>query len=70
MSISITNKNTIWIGGDREIAYHKKGKWFLITYPNTNWAITNIYGDDNNHVWAQIFILAREIDMQKQIALT
>ncbi len=54
VSMYITNNNSVWIGGDREIAFYKDGKWILLPYPPTKWSISNIFGNDEKQAWAFI----------------
>lgn len=51
--IHVTNKNNIWLGGDREISFRKNFKWTNLPYPQNFISIVQIFGNDEFQVWAR-----------------
>ncbi|MEW5842342.1 MAG: FG-GAP-like repeat-containing protein [Bacteroidota bacterium] len=49
--LHVTNKNNVWLGGDREISFRRNNKWENIPYPPVFFGISQIFGNDESQVW-------------------
>ncbi|MDP4114653.1 MAG: FG-GAP-like repeat-containing protein [Bacteroidota bacterium] len=47
------DKNTGWIGGDRELAFYNGKKWKKIPFPTINGSVNKLYGTSENDFWMQ-----------------
>ncbi|MBI5730426.1 MAG: VCBS repeat-containing protein [Ignavibacteriales bacterium] len=51
--IHVTNKNNVWLGGDREISFRKNIKWTNLPYPPNFLSVVQIFGNNEFQVWAR-----------------
>lgn len=51
--IHVTNKNNVWLGGDREISFKENNKWINIPYPSVSFGISQIFGNDESQAWVR-----------------
>lgn len=49
--LHVTNRNNVWLGGDREISFRRNNKWENIPYPPVFFGISQIFGNDESQVW-------------------
>jgi signal transduction histidine kinase len=52
-SIYFINKNTGWVGGDRELAFYSGKSWRKLPFPNVNGSVLKLYGTSENDLWMQ-----------------
>ena len=50
-SIYFKDKNTGWVGGDRELAFYNGKMWRKLPFPNVNGNVNKLYGTSENDLW-------------------